>query len=171
MKRMLLLLVSILLSYSVAKAGPIGVYNDATSSSCQFATGFTSSATVVHRCTYGATGSRFKVTLPAGSAFFGFNTGFVPTGTLTSDLSLWYGQCLNGNIVLGTIIAILAFGEVRVQAADGFANITYTNCLSAELPEAGNVAWVGIPGGSFCGDCTPLPVESSTWGSVKALYR
>ena len=167
MKKVLLLMVAILMVSSVAMADVIGVYTDASAASCALAPGFTSTATVIHQFTAGATGSRFKVTMPAGSNFFSFSTAFVPIGTLTSDLSLGYGQCLSGSFALGTIVAILGVGAGDVLNADGFPNIIYTDCSFGEYPANGGHYWVGVPPTGECAVAT----AQSTWGQVKALYR
>ena len=168
MKKLLLLTLCFSLLASAAFADHIGVFSDATGGNCYLgAPGqFNPNATVIHKFTTGATGSRFKVTFPAGTAFFGFNTTYVPVGALNSDLSLGYGQCLSGSIVLGTINAIYTAGTGQVEKADLQAFILYTNCLFAELPASGGQFFVGP-----FGDCPHDPVEPSTWGSVKALYR
>ena len=168
MKRLLLLISSLLVISTTSWADLIGVYSDATGASCNLGAAgqFNPNATVIHRFTQGATGSRFKVTFPAGTSFFGFNTPYVPVGALNSDLSLGYGSCLNGSIVLGTINAIYGAGTGRVEQADLQAIILYTDCLFAELPATGGSFDVGITG-----ICSPNAVEPSTWGSVKALYH
>jgi hypothetical protein len=167
MKKVLLLMVAVLMISSVAMAGGhFGVYTDANANSCLLAPGFTSTATVVEKFSAGSTGSRFKVILPAGSSFFSFNTTFVPIGTLTSDLSLGYGTCLNGTIPLGQIVAILNPGTIQVLAADNFSTIIYTDCSFGEYPATGGLAYVGTTG-----DCGEVATENSSWGQVKSLYR
>jgi hypothetical protein len=168
MKKLLLLTICLLMVSSAALADHIGVFSDGTGGTCYLGAAgqFSPTATVIHKFTTGATGSRFKVTFPAGTAFFGFNTPYVPVGALNSDLSLGYGQCLTGSIVLGTINAIYGAGTGQVNTADLQAFILYTNCLFAELPASGGQFFVGP-----FGDCPHDAVEPSTWGSVKALYR
>lgn len=168
MKKVLLLMVAVLMVSSVAMADHFGVYADNSGASCSLAAGFQSGTTaaVIEKFSAGTTGSRFKVTLPAGSSFFSFSTPFTPIGTLTSDLSLGYGLCLNGSVVLGNIIAIMNPGSGQVLPADLFTNIIYTNCEFAELPATGGTYYVG---GS--GNCNEIATEPTTWGQVKALYR
>ena len=172
MKKVLLLMVAVLMVSSVAMADEhIGVYTDGTGSSCylgNIANQFNPSATVVERSTTGSTGCRFKVTFPAGTSFFGFTTPWVPIGALNSDLSLAYGSCISGNIVLGTINAIYQNGTGTVGAADLFASIIYTDCNFGEYPATGGYFYVGASGG-VCEDI--VATEPSTWGQVKALYR
>ena len=166
MKKLLLVTLLALLSATSAFADNIVVATDATGTNCAIAPGFSSTATVIHRFTSGATGSRFKVELPAGTQFFSFATTYVPIGSLPSDLSLGYGQCLTSSIALGTIVAIWANGEIKVLAADGFPNIIVTDCVFAELPATGATSYVQ----STPVDCT-TPTDQSTWGKVKSLYR
>jgi hypothetical protein len=165
MRKLLLFVVAGLMISSAAMADNISVYSDCTGASCELAVGFTSTVAVVHKFTTGATGVRFKATLPDGSSFFSFSTSYVPLGSLTSDLSVGYGQCLVGTICVGNIVAILNPGTLSTTAADGFTTIIYTDCVFAEKPAFGGDAYVGTTG-----QC-PLPTQQSTWGSVKALYR
>ena len=170
MKKVLLLMVAVLMISSVAMAEHIGVYADNTGTSCSLTPGFQSGTTaaIIEKFSTGTTGSRFKVTLPAGSSFFSFSSPYTPVGGLTTDLSLGYGQCLNGTVVLGNIIAILGAGSGAVLAADLQPNIIYTNCLFAELPASGGTYTVGAPDPDACKE---VATEPTTWGQVKALYR
>ena len=166
MKKLLLLGVALLMTASVSRADHIGIFHDTLSASCNLGpAGFHTTAAVVHRFSLGMTGSRFKVVFPAGSNFFAFNTTFVPIGVLTSDLSLGYGQCYNGSLPLGTIVAVLSPGIAHVLPADGFPNIIFTACDFGEYSATGGEAYVGP-----YDDCY-FAVESSTWGKVKSLYR
>jgi len=168
MKKVLLLMVAVLMVSSVAMADHIGVYADGTGASCGLgaAGSFNPNAAVIHKFTVGATGSRFKVVFPPGTSFFGFNSPFVPVGQLNSDISLGYGQCLSGNIVLGTINAIYGAGVGSVTAADLQPIILYTDCSFGEYPATGGTFYVGTTG-----PCNEVATEPSTWGQVKALYR
>lgn len=166
MKKVLLLMVAALMISSVAMADHIGVYADATGASCDIPVGFQSNVSVIHKFSAGGTGSRWSLPLPAGTNFFSFSTPFTPVGNMLTDLSLGYGQCLNGSIVLGQIVAILTPGAIQVVAAQGFPGIIYTNCSFAELPATGGSGYIG-----GTGNCNEVATEPSTWGQVKALYR
>ena len=174
MKRMLLLLVSLLLISSVAMADHIGIYSDASGQYCNLgniAGQFSTNATVIHKFAVGAVGSRFKIQFPAGTAFFQFNTPYVVVGVVPTDLSLGYGQCRSGCIVLGNLIAIYGPGLLQVQAADLQVSILYADCSFVEKPATGGTASVnGFASCEGSDGCT-VPVEQSTWGSVKSLYR
>ena len=167
MKRILLLFVSLVLISSAAMADHIGAYSDASGAGCTLSAGFSTSATIIHKFTVGATGCRFKVTFPAGSTFFSFTTSYTPVGgDFEHDYEVGYGSCLSGSIVVGNIVAILTPGIVAVLPPDTFTHADAVNCSFAYVFASVSSARVG-PG--LCGDI--LPVESSTWGNVKSLYR
>ena len=168
MKRMLWLLFSLLLISSVAMADQIGIFSDATGHSCNLGNivgQFSNSAAVIHQFATGATGSRFKITFPAGTTFFGFNA-WQPCEFACDGQTFPYGQCLTGSIVIGTITAIYGPGVIKIVPPDGSPNVTYYDCLFGENLAGGGTAYVGIPG-----DPCTIAVESSTWGQVKSLYR
>ncbi len=174
MKRILLLLVSLLLISSVAMADHIGIYSDATGQSCylgNIAGQFSPNVTVIHKFASGAVGSRFNITFPAGTAFFGFNSSYLqscdPGPCTGNDLVMAYGACRSGDIVLGTINAIYGVGTLRVVHADLSIDLYYADCSFVEKPATGGSAYVGTPGA--CGEV--VATQPSTWGSVKALYR
>ncbi|HET6347971.1 MAG TPA: hypothetical protein VFH88_02710 [Candidatus Krumholzibacteria bacterium] len=167
MKRMLPVFLAVMVISGTAMADYINVYTDASGNSCVLASGFTSTATVIEKFSLGTTGSHFKIEFPAGTIFYGFNTSFVPTGVLTSDLSLAYGQCLVGDIPLGAIVADLAPGLIYVLPPDTFSVITSTDCNFVDHTAYGWHAYVDMEGP--CAE--PLAATPSTWGSVKALYR
>lgn len=172
MNRLLLLLVSLLLVSSVAMAADyIGIYSDATGTTCNLgniAGQFSTSATVIQTDFSGVTGSRFKINFPPGTAFFGMPTPYVSIGLVESDISFGYGACLTGHIIIGTLNAVYAAGVVEVVPADNFSDIIYADCSFVEKTATGGKAYIGMFG--HCpGD--NIAVEPSTWGSVKALYR
>ena len=166
MKRLLLLIGSFLMFSSTASADHIGLYSDQTGTSCSLTSGFNTTAAVIHKSTAGATGSRFKVVFPAGTNSVSFATPYPFVGNLTSDLSLGYGQCLTGTIVLGTIAAMLGSGSGSVRTADGHPFILYTDCLFAEIQATGGTFGVGTTD-----NCESAGTQTSTWSEVKALYR
>ena len=165
--RLWLMIGSFLTISTTASADHIGVYSDQSGTSCALAPGFTTSAAVIHNSTAGATGCRFKVVFPTGTSSVSFSTPYVYVGSLASDLSLAYGQCLSGSIVLGTVTANLASGNGSIQTATGHPFILYTNCLFGEVQATGGSFGVGTTA-----NCDGSgSVQSSTWSEVKALYR
>jgi len=168
MKKVLLLMLAVLMISSAAMAEHIGLFSDSNGTNCTLAAGFNPNVYVVESSLGGTTGSRFKVTPGAGNSILAFNTTYVPIGNISNDLSLAYGQCLSGQVVLGTILMSLAGpGNLEVVAADAFPTIIYTNCLFGEFPATGGKAYVTVTG-----DCAfPIATQPSTWGQVKSLYR
>jgi hypothetical protein len=169
MKKILLLMVGVLMMANVAMADHLGFYADGSGASCSLASGNHFSGTtgcVVHKFATGATASRFSVQFPAGSGIFGFSTQYQANGNVTVDVSVAYGQCLSGSILVGCIVGSLTPGNGAVLPAQGFASILYANCDFTELPATGGLFYVD---GS--GPCGEVATEPSTWGQVKALYR
>jgi len=182
MKKLLvaLLLLSIALPMR-SWADHIGLYSDRTGASCVLATGFNTEVAIIHKFSLGATGSRFRVELPAGSTLFLFNSPYVgagqPPSTLLQGVQLTY-PCLNttvsGNLVLGTLVAILSLGYARVLPAVDQTSVVYYDCDGVEKQATGGEAAIGInddPCRTFDPWPPPNPVQQSTWGNVKALYR
>jgi hypothetical protein len=167
MKKVLLLMVAVLMISSVAMADHISVYTDASASVCALGPAGFLQPVVVHKLSAGTLSSRFKMTMPGGSNLFGFNTPYVTVGSITSDLSVGYGVCLNGASVIGTLAGIFTPGTLDIVAADLQTTIIVTDCTAAEFPATGGTAYIGTTG-----DChEPNATENSTWGQVKALYR
>jgi hypothetical protein len=167
-KRILLLMVAVLMISSVAMADHIGIYSDGTGSSCTIAAGFTSGSTVIHQQTPGTTGSRWYLDSSGlVGGIFAFNANYNTVGNYANDLSIAYGQCLAGPIVLGTILMNATGGVIVVKPAQGFLDIIVTACDFGEHPASGGFAYIG--GTGICQ--TPFATEQSTWGQVKALYR
>jgi hypothetical protein len=159
----------LILASSSVLADNIGIYSDATGTSCSLTTGFSTTATVIHKFTLGATGSLFSLEFPAGSTFIAFASTLPCMSTpITSPtgISLYYcGECGAGSIVLGTIIANLSPGVAYVSPAPGYQDIAVYDCQFVGHRAGGGPACVGLP----C-PCTS-PTDQATLGRVKALYR
>ena len=161
-----------LLMGSAALADHIGIYRDAGGESCRLDPGYSTNATIIHKYSLGATGSIFRVDFSQapGSTFIAFHSPFVPLGVLTTGIMIGYGgQCATGNIVVGTIEAILGPGILSVAPYTEFPNIEYSACEAINYPATGGTAIVGFEGPDDCSD--PTAAEQSTWGRVKSLYR
>jgi hypothetical protein len=169
MKKVLLLMVAVLMISSVAMADHIGIYSDASGTSCSIIAGFTSGSTVIHKQTPGTTGSRWYLDASGlAGGIFAFNANYNTVGNYANDLSIAYGQCLAGPLVLGTILMNATGGVIVVKPAQGFTDIIVTACDFGEHPASGGQAFVGV----VSTNCLePLATEQSTWGQVKALYR
>ena len=179
MKRPLFLALSLLFIANAALADHIGIYSDDSGSSCNLISAggppFTETTAVIHSFATGATGVRFKIDQSAatGISVVGMGTTFVPIGSFATDLSVAYGNCLSGSIVVGhlQIIWLTApsgtLSVVKPQT-DLYNSIRYWDCAMVDHPATGGHAVIN-GSNSSCAD--PTAVETSTWGSVKALYR
>lgn len=169
MKKVLLLMMAVLMVSSVAMADHFGLYSDASGSSCLLTLGFNPNVTLIEKFSTGTTGSRLKVDM-GGNGNFGFTTSFVPVGTIGTDISIGYGLCLTGSVVLGTLTMNLTVpgSTMAVLPAVGFPSILYTDCGFVKLPGTGGIAHVGTGNAQDCGE---VATEPTSWGKVKALYR
>jgi hypothetical protein len=172
----LLSIALLILSPHRAAADYISVYSDDSGSSCLLGSaGFTSTATVIHSFSLGATGSRFRLELPAGSSFFAFTPSpwrsFTLTGSILSGASITYGECLTGANPLGTITAILTQGTLCVRPADGSLNIMVSDCAFVETAATGGAAYVASNGPCYEAWQGIVATDQKTWGAVKSLYR
>lgn len=144
---------------------------------------------VRHTFHTGAAASRFRIEQGPGVTMtylsethpFPLSIGDSQTG-----LSVCYGGCLHGSLIVATI-DYMSYGsdqncsEVLIVPHPDAEVVEVIDCLGIS-----STAWVReISVGEFCAcpdphtfagnpetfDCQPLPVESKTWGGVKALYR
>jgi hypothetical protein len=165
MKKVLLLMVAVLMISSVAMADHFGIYSDATGASCVLAApGFSSTNTVIEKFSLGSNGCRFSVdNLPTGASFFAFSSPWTPVGDVHSDLSLGYGTCQTGSIVLGSFVAIFGPSTLHVLPAQGFLNIIYTDCNFGQHNATGGTAYI-----AGTGPCGEVATEPSTWAPLSA---
>jgi len=168
MKKPLLLTVSLLLAAHPVMASHIALYSDVSGIYCSIPSGFTMSVAVIDRFATNDYGARFALdlSLAPGTEFFAVQSPYTTTGTLTTDFSVDYGQCLDGDIVIGTVAAVWAPGVASIVPAQGQANVFWTDCNFQQRVGTGGTLYIAQ-------DCPgdDLAVEQSTWGRVKALYR
>jgi len=163
--------------YPDGLVGDISAYGDEAGSTCDLVANGGNAPVplfIVHKFSDGggATGCRFKVTIPTGLSVFGFNTTFVPIGQVGSDLSLAYGVCINATTSLGSLIAFSttaspACSYVSVVAADNFSDPIATDCIFGEYRVPTGQSIVNNDGNCPC----DIATQPSTWGRVKSLYR
>lgn len=150
----------LLLGASPVSADHIGIYADATGTSCVLAGGLTSTATIIHTSSEGSIGSQFQVGVAnaPGSVVLAISSPFQAV-CINPPCPFLYGGCAQ-SVVVGTLIALLEPGYIEVVSALSMG------CNETENPTTGGRAYIG-----GTGDCSPLAAEPSTWGRVKALYR
>jgi len=174
MKRYVLLAIVFFTLPRVATAGEkLLLYSDATmtSSSISDDTPRIANFYVVNTDMTGQVGLRFSV--KPGPGFTGVwlsdNSSYSTVGNTPTDISVGYGLCLPGPVLVVTVSYQL-FGtsspcsELRVAPADGFPVVVAASsgCFFIEVPilEIGRIDV----------NC-PLATEATTWGKVKSLYR
>jgi hypothetical protein len=116
----------------------------------------------------GATGVTFRVAPAPG--FTGVRlseaSSFQTVGSSPTSIAVGYGSCLVGDFVILTVTYQL-FGtsscsSLTISAPQGHTIPICTPCSFADVPCDGFDA--------LQVNCT-VPVESTTWGQIKALYR
>lgn len=166
-------------AFAINGVGDISLYADDQGNSCEIsAPGSPSPFNIylVHKFLPGeeSTGSRFKVSFPAGIVFFAFsaNPSMVPGGTLTSDQTIGYGSCVTATTSLGYALvqapsAVAACSYVSILGSDFTGLVQSTNCLFEErIPGVGQA----IVNPDVSCPCN-IATHQSTWGKVKSLYR
>jgi hypothetical protein len=145
----------------------------------------------VHHITAGSFGSRFMVSADPGAnlAFVSEDHPFAMTVGNTQDgITICYGTCTPYPVVVA--ITYMSLGptqncsRISVVPHPGAEVIGSINCYGDPEPVSSDGIYVVAPGDA-CGcpssqtflgtptvfGCSPVPVETSTWGHVKALYR
>jgi len=165
-----------------AGVGYLAIHGDAQGLSCDIANppnpGALVTVYVFHQ--FGVPGesaaeSRFRIAQPPEWTFITFtNTpGYVPIGSALTDVRVGYGECVNTPIIIGTVLcfanqAAPPCSQFQILAPVGLPSVVGYDCSFVEYSTVGLGAVVN-PQASCCCQC--LATESSTWGSVKALYR
>ena len=152
--------------------------------------------TVLHKFNAGSVASRFKVELDPGVTMTYLSETIAwPTsvGDFRNGISICYGSCQVGDVVLGTI-EFQGYGTsapcsfVRVVPHPDAETLEAIDCDNQPDYSASTLhLGVGAPGQDcFCNphtdpttypgtpmlfDCQALPGSSTTWGAIKALYR
>ena len=154
----------------------ISIYSDATLSECTLSDASPRVTSVyVAETSDEATGLRFRVAASPGftGVWLAETSPFTTIGDSQTDLSIGFGSCMGGHF-LALTISYQLFGtstcsDLSIVAAPGFPEPLCTSCSFHEVRCSGLDPLHVNCSGSF--DCNPVPVESSTWGRVKALYR
>lgn len=122
-----------------------------------------------------ATGLRFRIAADPGftGVWLSETSPFLTVGNSQADLSIGFNSCMVGHFPVLTISYQL-FGTstcstLSIVAAPGFLEPLCISCSFHEVKCSGLDPLHVNCTGSF--DCNPVPVQSSTWGRVKALYQ
>jgi len=107
-----------------------------------------------------------------------FNLGWSANGIYLgdpySDFTASYNECVSSEVLILSLTHMwfgqtMVCGQMRVAPANGQSSVLKTDCAAQDAPASGGEFYFN-PGpecGLYCYD----PVEPSTWGRVKALYR
>lgn len=181
MKRILLLSFLLLLfaGSAFSQSGAVYVASDAAGASCEVIdAGGLVQLHYLHSFHAGATASQWMLDLGGLPwTHLGDQISF-PTviGTTISGISIGYGACLAAPIYLG----LSNFFGSAAPACSWLAIVPDPASLSGQIEgvDCATPANKTFPGGGYATvnpdatcSCPGSPVESSTWGSVKALYR
>jgi hypothetical protein len=173
----LALVVFLLPRTAPAQIETIGVYSDAgaTTHTLDDQSSEQVELYVIHTSA-GATSSRFMLVGSGGFActYVGENSTFSTIGSAETGLAVYYdGACLFSNILVVTVSyfctgasATCARLTVVPDPAASSGNIEVVDC-SYQVQTALGLEMCVNPDGSCCAD----PVETSTWGQIKSLYR
>jgi len=148
---------------------------------------------VLHSITGGATGCRFRIQAGPGMTmtYVSETHDFPMTiGDTQTGMTVCYNTCLPGPLYRMAAITYMAYGtsacaELRIVPHPGSESVEERDCnfqtnggvLVQNLKVATNPDCLtcppvfSYPGPGIPFDCSPLPVEESTWGRIKALYR
>jgi hypothetical protein len=171
---------------SVALADHIGIYQDMGGTNC-IMTSFvpfpgTNAMYIVHKFNPGCTASQFKVNDLSGMIPASQTTPFLSLGTWNTDLSLAYGGCVEGDVVLMTLNFYVTAPPTTCQQT-----LEIVPAPTSAVPDAIALVDCAQPSGNLktatggtmyftngCVDpsaCNPVAAKSTTWGGIKALYR
>jgi hypothetical protein len=141
---------------------------------------------------FGATASRFRLALSPGATmtYISEVPSFSSLGNTQDGITLCYGSCVDDFGFLLVAVTFQSFAndqncsQVMILPHPSSESIEVINCLGQPEIAYGKNLFILAPGG-ICGcpvahlvpgtpqvfGCAPVPVEETTWGRVKALYR
>lgn len=177
MKRLLMITLSLLLVTATSYAqipGTIGVYADAAGTDVNIVDdGGVVEAHMLHVLTDGATAIQYKLDVSATEwIHLGDNWDFeLVLGSSVEGASIAYTECLSGSIYLGTALFLGSSAplctEISIVPDPPHDTIRAISCLETWMFPAGGRAMVNAD--DTCQ--ISVPVDQTTWGGIKALYR
>jgi len=157
--------------------GYLSLYSDAALTGCTLSDTAPGVVNVyVTDLVYGFSGLRFRIAASPGftGVWLSDTSPFTTIGNSQTDMSIGMGSCQEGQVLVLTM-AYQLFGTSTCSqlsfAAAPATGLSQPICLdcSFDMECSGYTSLHVNCSGSF--GCNPLPVEPSTWGSVKAFYR
>ncbi|NIM20510.1 MAG: hypothetical protein GTO51_09815 [Candidatus Latescibacteria bacterium] len=188
MRRTLLIVAGLLLvaSMAVAQTGKIQIFSDLGLTSCNFTDPGSGIVFVYiyHINTGGATGSQFRVEQVDGAcmSYLAFQSPFsIVIGNPEDGIAIPYQVCLGalGPIELLTISYFACEGgsppcSRLTITPDPVADPLEILVVDCQMPPnllvaPGSDAWINDDGNCPCPQ--PDPIEDTSWGKIKSLYR
>ena len=159
--------------------GNIAVYADINALSCDLTDIAVTVCDyyVIHMLTPGVTASQFKIDTNHQGTYLGEFSPF-PTviGDSRNGITIAYGQCLTGPIHILTMTYLCQgltppCGYMRVVSHPNGAppGLLAADCNETIVPVQGYTSYINNDGSCPC--MSPIPVQETTWGQVKALYQ
>jgi hypothetical protein len=157
-----------------ARPGNIMIFSDLSASDANWRDEFPALQPVYifHMYTDGAVVSQWKLDAPDSWTHLGEQPDFeLVIGTSIEDCSVSYGACMRGFFKLMTVNFFSAGIEphctlMQIVAAPGKVGVQVIGCADDRHFVRGGEGIVNNDG-----SCPYGPVESTTWGRIKALYN
>jgi hypothetical protein len=187
------LIVAVALATAVAPAmaqyGTLGVYSEPSGCNCNVydtLPGNLVSVYVVHRgMVQGLQGVRFIVAGGGGMTMTYLAQSKVGppleiTGNIVDGYNVSYGSCLTGNLLIMEIVylgtatsATCSWLDVAAAPSSSTGQVEGWDCDGGVVTVGGERTPVNPDATCACEmpGCQPVPVEGTTWGGIKALYR
>lgn len=147
---------------------------------------------VLHNFNTGTTAVRFKIASTPGMTmtYLSDSSDFAHTGSTQTGISVCYGSCTVGSQILVSINYMSngtssTCSQILVVPHPAAQTVEAIRCNGAPVRTLVEDLWVtglsgacggcpttphSFPGAAQAFDCTPVPVATTTWGAVKALY-
>lgn len=179
MKRLLFVLLAVTVLSTTAHADVIGLYSDPTGGFCAAPSTplVLNTVYVIHQFSSGATRSAWRITNDTDQVIYNSSCGQLSIqGNVIDGIEVFYPGCMTGSFV----ICQVGFLKLTTEPEPGCYQLnvvgfnsptpTYVDCNDNQFAAEGWFFTFDIDLKPSCWDCS-TPVESRTWGNVKALYR
>lgn len=179
----ILVLLSIAPSAVFAQTGAIGIFADPNGAGCNIVdqTVELVHAYIIHAGTPGALSSRFMVVwdpcLSMPLLDETVNPSYTFTGTTTSGIEIFYGDCIpSPNVLVKYSFFAQGFTpsccwmHVVDDPSVTPPGIYVTECSDPFTPQPAT-GWNAVVNGNYNCPCSWSPTEHSSWGRVKAIYK
>lgn len=194
-------LVCVVAPPAAAQVGSIIIASDLGGSDCAFVDTAPAlqPVYVFHMYTGGTVGSRFRLDVEGlGWTFLGDQTDFLALGNSIDGIMICYEACLSGSFQILTAnffgsgiapvcsrIRVVPYPGLGVEAQDCDMNLGYAgageaivnpdvSCQCTACRAGTDTACALKPAPADAVQtmiCGPVPVQQSTWGAIKTLYR